>query len=768
MQNRISNYFILLFATFFFLHTSPILAELIHVPDDQETIQAGIDAAENGDTVLVHPGTYVENINFEGKAITVSSLIITMRDDAYIDSTIIDGNEEDCVVLFVNGEERNSILRGFTITNGVQEWGGGIDCQPNTGPTLMDLMVVENAAREGGGGIHCSTNATPLIIRVKLLSNRVTNTWGGGGLSSVWGACPVIRDSEFIGNIAPNGGALFCIDDGHFELDHVLIAGNEANYGGGIFIRNASGVSLTNTTIVDNRAGEGGGIFIHEFGISITTILHNSIIHNNDPSEIELDVLENNGGELVISYSDILEGLEGIIANFENHVDWQEGNIDEDPLFVDPENGDYHLTTDSPCINSGDPDSPEDPDGSRADMGAFVYLRRGEIQGLVLEAENDSPLEDATITTSYGFSTQSDSIGFWQFAVACRDTFDLVISKSGYNHAILTNLQADIEEPLIVDVRMLHPELVVSVEEFVETVPPNSSFGRSFTISNFGNGPLEWSGTRGLQDVYGIDPWQRRSSYPTGQVVDDNRLHGVVFTDNRFYVSGGAHDINRIYILNREGDPVSSYPQIGESRYGMKDLAWDGELIWGAVDETVYGFTVDGDSVTSFQGPFDQIAAITWDPDRELLWLSGITTNIHGYDRNGNHERVHEISRQGLRFYGLAYFPEDDAPLYVFTSPDVNRQVIHKIDPDIGDAIFVKELAPEEGGSAAGAFITDSFDQHGSWVFMNIANLRADDRIDIWQLKANTDWFAVDTSHGGIAPDCEQELELTFNTSGLD
>ncbi|NQU05215.1 MAG: T9SS type A sorting domain-containing protein, partial [Calditrichaeota bacterium] len=272
----------------------------------------------------------------------------------------------------------------------------------------------------------------------------------------------------------------------------------------------------------------------------------------------------------------------------------------------------------------------------------------------------------------------------------------------------------------------------------------------------------------GLPGVSGIDPWQRRSSYPTGQLVDDNRLQGVVFIDNRFYVSGGANDINRIYILNREGELVSSYPQIGESRLGIKDLAWDGELIWGVADEMVYGFTVDGDSVTSFQGPFDRCVAIAWDPDHELLWISGITTNIHGYDRNGNHEQVHEISRQGLRIYGLAYFPEDDAPLYVFTSPEMNRQVIHKIEPDEGEVIFVKELAPEEGGSASGAFITDNFDQYGCWVFIDIANKSADDRIDIWQLKSNTDWFAVDTSHGVIAPNCEQELELTFNTSGLD
>ena len=107
-------------------------AEIRNIPEDFETIQEGIDAADNGDTVLVQPGEYVENIDFIGKAITVSSLIIINENPDFIEETIIDGDAQDCVVNFANSEDRNSILRGFTITNGLQEWGGGIDCQLNT------------------------------------------------------------------------------------------------------------------------------------------------------------------------------------------------------------------------------------------------------------------------------------------------------------------------------------------------------------------------------------------------------------------------------------------------------------------------------------------------------------------------------------------------------------------------------------------------------------------------------------------------------------
>ena len=84
------------------------LASTIHVPQDQPTIQAGIDAATNGDTVLVAPGTFVENINFIGKAITVES-------SGGPSVTIIDGAQRSSVVTFNNGETLASVLSGFTI-----------------------------------------------------------------------------------------------------------------------------------------------------------------------------------------------------------------------------------------------------------------------------------------------------------------------------------------------------------------------------------------------------------------------------------------------------------------------------------------------------------------------------------------------------------------------------------------------------------------------------------------------------------------------------
>ena len=135
-------------------------AQIIHVPADQSTIQAGINAASTGDTVLVDTGTYYENINFWGKAITVASNFILDGDTNHINNTIIDGSQPNnpdyaSVVSFTTGEDTTSIISGFTITGGAG---------------LLDASIPLRI----GGGIVC-INAAAKITHNKIIANEVDN-----------------------------------------------------------------------------------------------------------------------------------------------------------------------------------------------------------------------------------------------------------------------------------------------------------------------------------------------------------------------------------------------------------------------------------------------------------------------------------------------------------------------------------------------------------------------------------------------------------------
>ena len=123
LQGKTLFFVFILILLFSFLH-----ATIINIPADQPSIQAGIDAAVNTDTVLVQPGTYIENINYNGKLITVGSLFLTTQDSTYISSTIIDGNSSGRVVTFTNDENSSAVLCGFTITNGLASGGYPASC----------------------------------------------------------------------------------------------------------------------------------------------------------------------------------------------------------------------------------------------------------------------------------------------------------------------------------------------------------------------------------------------------------------------------------------------------------------------------------------------------------------------------------------------------------------------------------------------------------------------------------------------------------------
>jgi len=101
-------------------------------------------------------------------------------------------------------------------------------------------------------------------------------------------------------------------------------------------------------------------------------IILNSILWNNYPILVRFSSVSAQC-TLTVSYTDFEGGLDAIETNDNGEVFWLEGNIDADPLFVDPENVDYHLTANSPCIDAGDPNSPLDPDGTITDMGAFYF-----------------------------------------------------------------------------------------------------------------------------------------------------------------------------------------------------------------------------------------------------------------------------------------------------------------------------------------------------------------------------------------------------------
>ncbi len=318
----------------------------LRVPSGYPTIEAAINAARNGDVVLVEDGVHTglgnRDISFYGKAITV-------KGENGPQNCIIDcqGTETDPHrgFVFLDGEGADSIVDGLTVTGGFinLDWfkifppfdGGSIYCY-GSNPTIRNCIIRDNKASGWGGGLF------------------IFWTENTQGVSN-------IENCRLVGNYASSyGGGMWT--DNYAAISNCVIEQNKAGIGGGGLCCEYSCQAITNCTVVGNSANDyGGGIYAPWWWDDPNYLfVTNSIITDNTARSGPQ--IASKDAKLSISHSLLRGGANDVYRDPCDILVWGQGNVDTDPCFVqagywDPNGlwtgGDYHLLPTSPCVDAG-------------------------------------------------------------------------------------------------------------------------------------------------------------------------------------------------------------------------------------------------------------------------------------------------------------------------------------------------------------------------------------------------------------------------------
>ncbi|MCX5637136.1 MAG: PQQ-binding-like beta-propeller repeat protein, partial [Planctomycetota bacterium] len=752
----------------------PCAGRIIIVDDDGwadfTTIQAAIDDSNDGDIIVLFPGTYRgagnRDIDFKGKAVTVRSV---WPEDSYIvAATVIDCEHAGRGFYFHKYEDKDSVLDGITVVNGQTDIGAAIWFQ-SAGPTVNNCIFTGNTASDRGGAFYCQ-EGSPEVTNCTIIGNIAGVE--GGGIYCLQYSNLIISNCTIARNSAVRGSGIYCYKGG-LTITQCTITGNEAQNGGGVYSYQ-SNPRITSCLMSGNNALSGGGVYCYASNPDMLncTISGNSANNSgggifcgtSSPVLTNCIFWANTVGGLINQSTQIFGGPPNVTFSCIQDNDPNDGsipfggttngNIDDNPMFVrDPNDGgdgwgtgnnddfgDLHLKTGSPCINAGDPYFPssgqKDIDGQprimgqRVDMGADEFLIKMIV---VTEPQGKEILAAGSIHKTT-----------WESDMYAGDV-DVLLSQDGGNNwqSVKTGMshtgsymwqlpqQVDSNQCMISAVPSVPDPNVVCIKSGLFTIHPDSIGPAVQSRWKTLGGSFERTGlSKDYGPQFGCIKWRfkTKGAVPSSVAIGpDDRVH-IACEDGKLYTLDPNGSLLWSYDAN---SPLISSPTIGP----------DGSVYVGSASGTLHVISPDGSIrwTHDTDGPIYSSPAVS--PAGNVFFGSS-DGSLYALAQNGSELWTFQTTGSGRLPTGAIFASPAigiDGTVYIGGLYDPN---LYALDPNDGSLKWVRNFQyptdPRDPNSS----------REGGWPFASPV-IGADGTI-YQTLLYDSNLYAIDPNNGTI------------------
>ncbi len=399
----------------------------------------------------------------------------------------------------------------------------------------------------------------------------------------------------------------------------------------------------------------------------------------------------------------------------------------------------------------------------------------GTVFGEVTSLRSGDPVADAIVgLTGFGYATRTNNEGAFELSVPVSE-HQLWVTSNGYLRYESDAFQVENGGRSEINPELRQASFSPGLQELELFLAPEDTMTFPLAVRNRGNGPVSWMSEIVFSQEHVLRQWSEQFRFNISREgLNNERINGVEFVDGNFYVTGGSvgadeegHEFGRVYVFDSEGAYVREFNQFNDpTTFGMRDLAWDGELLWGADAGVVYGFDLEGNLQNRFSPQIGECRALTFDPEAGVLWAADNRGDMYRIDREGR--VVERVGDPGGRKFGFAWFADDPDgyPLYMFTNDNGAHVIsIQKYSPEANELRFLVDLEGTNADRAGGLGITGSWDPY-SWSILAQMNSNSD-AIAVYNLASRTDWINLPVTEGTIDGGQLGNIEVEVNTIGL-